>query len=86
MTVPHDQGGDEAPEPAGGRRRDFRLVATGVLLVLGVWFTLANTQSVKIRFWFVDTRSPLVAALVIAAVFGGGIGALLGRRFRRPSS
>jgi uncharacterized integral membrane protein len=61
------------------------LVATGVLLALGVWFALANTQQVKIRFWVVDTRSPIVAALAIAAVFGGGIGALLGRRFRRPS-
>jgi uncharacterized integral membrane protein len=85
MTVPHDRGGDEAPEVEGGRRRDFRLIATGVLLALGVWFALANTQQVKIRFWVVDTRSPIVAALAIAAVFGGGIGALLGRRFRRPS-
>jgi uncharacterized integral membrane protein len=85
MTVPHDPGGDEAPEAVGGRRRDFRLIATGVLLALGVWFALANTQQVKIRFWVVDTRSPIVAALAIAAVFGGGIGALLGRRFRRPS-
>jgi uncharacterized integral membrane protein len=56
-----------------------------VLLALAVWFALANTQQVKIRFWVVDTRSPIVAALAIAAVFGGGIGALLGRRFRRPS-
>ena len=60
-------------------------VATGVLLALGVWFALANTQEVKIRFWVVDTRSPVVAALVIAAVFGAGIGALLARHSaRRP--
>jgi uncharacterized integral membrane protein len=85
MTVRHDPGEDEAPEVPGGRRRDFRLVASGVLLALAVWFALANTQQVKIRFWVVDTRSPIVAALAIAAVFGGGIGALLGRRFRRPS-
>jgi uncharacterized integral membrane protein len=86
MTVPRDPAIGEGPEPAGGRRRDFRLVLTGVLLALGVWFALANTQEVKIRFWVVDTKSPVVAALAIAAVFGGGIGALLARRFRRPSS
>jgi uncharacterized integral membrane protein len=87
MTVPHDPESDRSPEPeSGGRRRDFRLVLTGVLLVLGVWFALANTQEVKIHFWFVQTRSPIIAALAIAGVFGAGIGALVARRFRRPSS
>ncbi len=87
MTVPHDPGEEQSTEPAPrGRSRDLRLVATGVLLALGVWFALANTQEVKIRFWVVDTRSPVVAALVIAAVFGAGIGALLARHFHRPSS
>jgi uncharacterized integral membrane protein len=86
MTVPHDPGAGQDPEPAGGRRRDLRLVLSGVLSALGVWFALANTQEVKIHFWVVDTRSPVVAALAIAAVFGAGIGALVARRFRRPSS
>lgn len=86
MTVRGDSGTGQEPEPAKGRRRDLRLVLTGVLLALGVWFALANTQEVKIRFWVVDTRSPVVAALAIAAVFGAGIGALVARRFRRPPS
>ena len=84
MTVPDDPGEGQSTEPVPrGRSRDLRLVATGVLLALGVWFALANTQEVKIRFWVVDTRSPVVAALVIAAVFGAGIGALLARHSAR---
>lgn len=73
-----------APEPAR-RRRDVRLVTSGVLLALGVWFALANTQDVKIRFWVVTTHSPVVSALAIAAVLGLGIGLLVGRRSRRSS-
>jgi uncharacterized integral membrane protein len=72
------------PEPTSRRRRDLRLVTTGVLLALGVWFALANTQEVKIRFWVVTTHSPVVSALAIAAVLGAGIGLLVGRRWRRP--
>lgn len=70
------------PEPSN-RRRDVRLVTTGVLLALGVWFALANTRDVKIRFWVVTTNSPVVSALAIAAVLGLGIGLLVGRRSRR---
>jgi uncharacterized integral membrane protein len=87
VTVPHDPGVDPGtPEPTGNRRRDARLVASGILLALGVWFALANTQKVRIHFWIVSTRSPIVTALAIAAVFGMGVGLLIGRRFRRPPS
>jgi len=85
--MPHDLGDEHgsSPEPTSNRRRDARLVVTGILLALGIWFALANTQDVKIRFWFVSTRSPVVTALAIAAVFGAGLGLLVGRRFRKPS-
>ncbi|MGH9007624.1 MAG: lipopolysaccharide assembly protein LapA domain-containing protein [Thermoplasmata archaeon] len=84
MALPHDLGDEhgDSPERASTRRRDVRLVVTGILFALGVWFALANTQEVKIRFWFVSTRSPVVTALAIAAVFGAGLGLLVGRRFR----
>jgi uncharacterized integral membrane protein len=75
--------GPEATEPAPRRRRDLRLIGTGVLLGLGAWFALVNTQDVKIRFWLVTTRTPVVSALVIAFVLGVGLGALVVRRFRR---
>jgi uncharacterized integral membrane protein len=86
MTVPHEFDEHQVAEPTpGGRRRDARLVLSGVLTVLVVWFALANTQDVKIHFWFVSTRSPIIAALAIAGACGAGIGALLGRRSRRSS-
>jgi uncharacterized integral membrane protein len=77
--------GQPSPPERARRRRDLRLVTTGVLLALGVWFALANTQDVKIRFWVVTTNSPVVSALAIAAVLGAGIGLLVGRRSRRSS-
>ncbi len=84
MALPEDSNEPTAsPEPTSHRRRDLRLVTTGVLLALGVWFAVANTQAVTIRFWLVSTRTPLVSALAIAAVFGAGIGILATRRFRR---
>lgn len=87
MTVPQEPGLEpEMPEAKGNRRRDVRLVVTGILFALGVWFALANTQEVNIKFWFVTTRTSVVSALAITAVFGAGIGFLLGRRFRRPRS
>jgi len=86
MTVPHefDEGQVAEPTPRD-RRRDARLVLTGVLTVLVVWFALVNTQDVKIHFWLMSTRSPIIVALAIAGAFGAGIGALLGRRSRRSS-
>lgn len=99
MTVPRDQGADEptperprtpepskSPEPPRTRSRDVRLVVTGILLALGVWFAVANTTEVRIHFWLASTRTPVVVALVIAALIGVAVGLLLGRRFRRPPS
>jgi hypothetical protein len=87
MSFPRDPEGEHSqPEPSGNRRRDIRLVVSGVVLALGIWFALANTEDVKIKFWVVTTRTPVVSALGIAAVLGVALGLLLGRRFRRPQS
>ena len=60
------------------------LVAVTVVLVLFVMF---NTQTVRVSLVFTDVRSPLVVALLIAAVLGGLVVALLGavRRARKKS-
>jgi hypothetical protein len=87
MSLPGDpQGEHREPEPSAGRRRDARLVLTGVLLALVIWFALANTQDVRIRFWIVSTKTPVVSALAIATALGVSVGLLVARRFRRPSS
>jgi uncharacterized integral membrane protein len=51
------------------------LVAVTVVLVLFVMF---NTQKVQVSLVFTDVRSPLVVALLIAAVLGGLVVALIG--------
>jgi uncharacterized integral membrane protein len=87
MSFPSDPEAEHPqPQPSGNRRRDVRLVVSGLVLALGVWFALANTQEVRIHFWVVSTRTPVVSALAITAVFGVALGLLVGRRWRRPSS
>ncbi len=50
------------------------LVFVTVILVL---FVIFNTQTVEVSLIFVDVQAPLVVALVIAAVLGGLVAALL---------
>jgi uncharacterized integral membrane protein len=54
-----------------------------VVLVLFVMF---NTQTVAVSLVFADVDAPLVLALVIAAVLGGLVVALLGAVMRRRRS
>ncbi len=77
--------GDEAPEvPPRARQRDVRMVLTGVVAVLLVWFAIANLQQVRIHFWVFTARAPLIGVVAIAGLLGGVIGLFLRRR-RRPS-
>ena len=50
-----------------------------------VLFVVFNTQTVDISLVFADVDAPLVLALLIAAVLGGLVVALLGRRDARPA-
>jgi uncharacterized integral membrane protein len=55
------------------------LIFVTVVLVL---FVVFNTQTVDISLVFTDVEAPLVLALVIAAVLGGLVVALLGAMMR----
>lgn len=74
--------GGEHPAPRD-RRRDVRLVLSGVAAVLLVWFALANLQDVTIHFWVTTTRSPLIVVIVISGVLGAAIALALSRMSRR---
>ena len=65
------------------RKRDARLVLSGVAAVLLVWFALANLQDVTIHFWVTTTRSPLIVVIVISGVLGAAVALALSRMSRR---
>jgi uncharacterized integral membrane protein len=69
----------------GARRRGWRTWALGIAIVLAIILIAQNSQSVKIKFLFVDTTTPLFFALLIAVLLGAVIGyvAPVVRRHRR---
>ncbi len=78
--------GGEPPAPRD-RRRDARMVLSGVVGVLLVWFAVINLQDVSIHFWLTSTKAPLIVVIVIAGVLGAAITLLLShlsRRRRQP--
>ncbi|MBK9560050.1 MAG: DUF1049 domain-containing protein [Candidatus Microthrix sp.] len=54
-----------------------------VLLILLVWFVLANSQSVEVNIFFVTVSAPLVVVLIVTAVVGALIMLLFQRRGRK---
>ncbi|MFI6586874.1 LapA family protein [Embleya sp. NPDC050493] len=60
-----------------------RLIVIVVVIVLSVWFVLANTGSTEIRFWIPKVEAPLWFVLAGAFLVGALIGWLVGRN-RRP--
>jgi uncharacterized integral membrane protein len=56
------------------KQRNWRGWALGIAVVLALIFILQNSQKVKVKFLFVDTTTPLIFALLIAAILGAVIG------------
>ena len=56
------------------KETNWKAWGLGVLVVLVIIFIAQNSQSVKVKFLFVDTTTPLIFALLIAAVLGAVIG------------
>jgi len=74
--------GTGAP-PGRDRKRDVRLVATGIGAGLLIWFAVANLQNVEIHFWIASTKAPLIVVIVIAGLLGAAVAALASHRRRR---
>ncbi len=84
-TAPETQ---RLPEGPGRRRRgrDLRLVLTGIVLALLVWFAVANFQDVRIQFWMTTATAPLIAVIVISGVLGAAASGLWSWRRRRRTT
>jgi uncharacterized integral membrane protein len=76
-------------EPGSGaphrdRRRDARMVTTGILAALLLWFAFANLQNVTIDFWLWSAKAPLILVIVISGLLGAFL-AMMARRRRAKS-
>lgn len=83
MTMPPEPArNDPPPAPQKtGRGVSVGQILAGILLVVVVVFVVENTDKVSVRLIFPKVEVPLAVALLIAAVLGALISALL--RLRR---
>ncbi|MGH2966951.1 MAG: LapA family protein [Solirubrobacterales bacterium] len=56
------------------KQRNWRGWALGIAVLVAIIFIAQNSQKVKVKFLFVDTTTPLIFALLIAAILGAVIG------------
>lgn len=56
------------------KQRNWRGWALGIAMLVAIIFIAQNSQQVKVKFLFVDTTTPLIFALLIAAILGAVIG------------
>lgn len=65
------------------RKRDTRLVVTGVALALLIWFAVANFQDVQIHFWVMSRTAPLIVVVAVSGFLGAVLSTLTSRVRRR---
>jgi uncharacterized integral membrane protein len=56
-----------------------RAVFIGVLVVLFVWFAVANLHDVKVTLFVAEKKVSLIVALLISVALGFGVGYLTAR-------
>ena len=62
------------------RRRQGRLVAIAVVVILLGWVAVANTRKVQIDFWVFHRQAPLILVILISGLLGALIALLIMRR------
>ena len=81
--VPEEGG---RPPATRDRRRDARLVVTGVVAVLLVWFALANLHDASVHFWVFSGHYPMILVIVVSGLLGAALTLLATRLSRRRRS
>lgn len=70
----------QAPLPPFGKKnRTWRHWLIGIVAVLLLILIVQNSQRVEVHFFFADTHTPLIFALLVAAALGALLGWLLPR-------
>jgi len=69
--------------PIEKRGTNWRHWLIGIVVLLLLILVIQNSQKVEVHFFFADTHTPLIFALLIAAVLGALVGWLLPRVRRR---
>ena len=74
----------QAPLPrASEHRTNWRAWLIGIVAALLLILVIQNSQKVEVHFFFADTHTPLIFALLIAAILGALVGWLLPHLRRR---
>lgn len=78
---PTDPAGTPAAPGARSRNVSAGQILAGLLFVVVIVFIVENSRQVRVRLIVPEVQAPLYVPILIAAVLGGLIGALL--RYRR---
>jgi uncharacterized integral membrane protein len=79
--VPGQSKSPADPDQPVDRKRDARLIGSGVAAILFVTFAVRNLGRVKIEFWVHQSRAPLIVVIVISGLLGALI-TTLAHRYR----
>ena len=72
--------GDGGEKKEVDRRRQVRLIAIAVVVIVLGWFAVANTRRVQIDFWVFHRQAPLILVILISGLLGALIALLIMRR------
>ena len=59
---------------APGKAAQLEELGAGIAVLLVIIFIVQNSQKVEVKFLFINTNTPLIFALLIAAILGAVIG------------
>jgi uncharacterized integral membrane protein len=80
------QAPEERRKPDRDRTHDLQVATVTLAVVLLVWFVLANTQKVRVHFWFFTANVSLIVVILISAALGALCTLLLGHSSRRRAA